>query len=173
MSILVNVVGQKMLVSSGMENVVAGSQKFVKFRFNLSEEWDGLLVFAQFTQHGKAYNQYLDEENVAYLPPEIGAGIFNVMLYGSRDVVIGTTNYLTFKAHENILISDASSTDISASLYSQLVAQVAAHKDSIDDEVIRATQAEAALDRRIMAKANQAQVDDLSLRVSTLANDAV
>ena len=72
MSILVNVVGQKMLVSSGMENVVAGSQKFVKFRFNLSEEWDGLLVFAQFTQHGKAYNQYLDEENVAYLPPEIG-----------------------------------------------------------------------------------------------------
>ena len=71
MSILVNVVNQKMYVSSTMEGIVAGSQQFVKFRFNLSDEWDGLLTFAQFRQNGVAYNQYLDEENAAYLPAEI------------------------------------------------------------------------------------------------------
>lgn len=32
------------------------------------------MTFAQFMQNGVAYNQYLDEENSAYLPPEIGVG---------------------------------------------------------------------------------------------------
>lgn len=46
MSILVNVVNQKMYVSSNADGLVAGSQQFVKFKFNLSEEWNGLMVFA-------------------------------------------------------------------------------------------------------------------------------
>lgn len=124
MSILVNVVNQKMYVSSSMEDIVAGSQRFVKFRFNLSEEWDGLMTFAQFKQNGVAYNQYLDEENSVYLPPEIDVGTCTLMLYGSHNTTIGTTNYLTLKINENNLVSDASSTDISESLYTQLVTKI-------------------------------------------------
>lgn len=124
MSIFVNVVGQKMHVSSVLDCVVEGSQNFVKFIFNLSEEWDGLEVFAQFAQNGKAYNMYLDDDNSAYLPPEIVAGTCTLMLYGSSNITVGTTNYLTFKIGENILVSgDVSITDIPKSLYTQLIEQ--------------------------------------------------
>lgn len=129
MSIFVNVVNQKMHASSSTEGLVAGSQQFVKFKFNLSDEWDGLVVFAQFRQNDVAYNQFLDEENSAYLPAEIGAGTCTLMLYGSNNTTIGTTNYLTLKINENILVSDVSNTDISVSLYNQLVAKVS--KDAI------------------------------------------
>ena len=124
MSILVNVVNQKMYISSTMEGLVAGSQNFVKFRFNLSEEWDGLMTFAQFRQGDEAYNQYLDEDNCVYLPAEIGAGTCTMMLYGSHNTTIGTANYLTFKIGKNNLITDASSTNISQSLYNQLVTKI-------------------------------------------------
>lgn len=124
MSINVNVVNQKMHIASHLDEIVAGSQNFVKFRFNLSDDWDGLVVFAQFKQNGVAYNQFLDEENIVCLPPEIQAGTCTMMLYGSYDTIIGTTNYLTLKITDNILVSDASSTDISESLYNQLVTMV-------------------------------------------------
>ena len=155
MSIFVNVVNQKMHASSIMGDIVAGSQRFVKFRFNLSEEWDGLVTFAQFMQSGVAYNQYLDSENAAYLPAEIGAGTCTLMLYGSRDTTIGTTNYLTLKINENILVSDASSTDISESLYNQLVAKV-------DTAVLQ-----------VEGKANQSQVDEIERKLTALANTGV
>lgn len=82
------------------------------------------MKFAQFRQNGVAYNSYLDEENSAYLPTEIGEGTCTMMLYGSGGEVIGTTNYITFTIDKNILISDASSTDISESLYQQLVTKI-------------------------------------------------
>ena len=200
MSILVNVVNQKMYVSSTMEGIVAGSQQFVKFRFNLSEEWDGLMTFAQFRQNGVAYNQYLDEENSAYLPPEIGVGTCTLMLYGSHNTTIGTTNYLTLKINENILVSDASSTDISESLYNQLVTKINAltswNGQSVSDleaevrdlssqlsrkaaqadlikEIARAKSAEDANATQIALKANQSQVDELELKVTELANNEV
>lgn len=124
MSMLVSVVNQKMYASSSMEDIVAGSQQFVKFRFILSEEWNGLTTFAQFMQNGVAYNRYLDYENAVYLPAEIKAGVCTLMLYGSREPVIGTTNYLTLKINKNLLVEDASSTDISVPLYNQLVGKV-------------------------------------------------
>lgn len=200
MSILVNVVNQKMYVSSTMEGIVAGSQQFVKFRFNLSDEWDGLLTFAQFRQNGVAYNQYLDEENAAYLPAEIGVGTCTLMLYGSHDKTIGTTNYLTLKIDENILVSDASSTDISESLYNQLVTKINAvtswNGQSVADleadvqdltaqmsrkasqadlinEIARAKAKEDANAAQILLKADQSQVDELELKVTELANNEV
>lgn len=145
MSTLVNVVNQKMYVSSTMESIVAGSQQFVKFRFNLSDEWDGLLIFAQFRQNGVAYNQYLDEENSVYLPAEIGSGACTLMLYGSKDKVIGTTNYLTLKIDENIFVSDASSTDISESLYTQLVSKV----DKLSEKIVDLNNDLSSQDKRI------------------------
>lgn len=124
MSVFINVVSQKMYITSTLDDIVAGSQEFVKFKFNFTKEWDELTIFAQFTQDGNPYNTYLDEENSVYLPPEIGAGTCTLMLYGTKDTTIGTTNYITLHINENILISDASSTDISESLYNQLVAKV-------------------------------------------------
>ena len=124
MSIIINVIDQRMRVQSNKDGIVAGSQQFVKFKFNLSQEWDGLMVFAQFQQNGAAYNQYLDDENSVFLPAEIAAGTCTLMLYGSGGTTIGTTNYLTLEINKNILVSDASSTDISESLYNQLVAKI-------------------------------------------------
>lgn len=200
MSILVNVVNQKMYISSTMEGLVAGSQNFVKFRFNLSDEWDGLMTFAQFRQGGVAYNQYLDEENSVYLPREIGVGTCTLMLYGTRDTTIGTTNYLTLKIDKNILVSDTSSTEISQSLYDQLVARVnaitswngqsvasleaktdniqaqvnrKAEASELNREINRAKAAEQANANEIALKANQSQVDEIAQQLEQLANNEI
>lgn len=200
MSILVNVINQKMVMSSCNNELVAGSQQFVKFRFNLDEDWKDLVAFAQFRQGENAYNQYLDEDNCAYLPPEIGVGTCTLMLYGSNNATIGTTNYLTFKVSANNLISDAQSTEISESLYTQLVARVEAltswNGQSVSDlekkvedlsatvsrkassadlinEISRAKAVEDAHATQIALKANQSQVDELELKVTELANNEV
>lgn len=133
MNIFVNVINQKMIVSSCIGELVAGTQQFVKFQFNMDEAWGGLVTFAQFCQGEKAYNHYLDEENCVYLPAEIEAGSFTLMLYGSYDKVIGTTNYLTFKVNKNMFVSDAQSTEISTSLYNQLVDKVSMIENRIND----------------------------------------
>lgn len=122
--IYINVVNQKLSLASTCDWLVSGSQKFVKFKFNLEDDWDNLSPFAQFQQNGKAYNQYLDDDNCAFLPPEIGAGSCTLILYGSGDTVIATTNFLTFKVNKNNLISDAQSTEITQSLYDQLIDRV-------------------------------------------------
>ena len=121
MDILVNVINQKLKTKANTKRLVSGTQKFIRFKFSLDDAWDGLLVFAQFIQNGKAYNDYLDENNSVYLPPEIEDGKFDVLLYGSGSNTIATTNYLTFEVDKNILISDAQSTEITESLYNKLV----------------------------------------------------
>lgn len=121
MKILVNVDGQKLRIPSNFRGYVAGSQEFVYFKFNLSEDWDNLSVFAQFIQNKIPYNVYLDNENGVYLPPEIREGTCTLMLYGSYQKVIATTNYITLEIDKNILVSDANSTEISQSLYNQLI----------------------------------------------------
>lgn len=124
MDILVNVANQKLKIATNLKSLVAGTQEFVRFVFNLNGDWDGLMTFVQFRQNGVAYNQYLDENNSAYLPSEIGVGTCTLMLYGSNQNTIATTNYLTLTVDENILVSDAQSTEISQSLYQQLVTRV-------------------------------------------------
>lgn len=124
MDVLVNVSNQKLKVATNLKNFVAGTQEFVKFVFNMSSDWDNLTVFAQFMQNGTAYNQYLDDDNAAYLPSEICAGKCTMMLYGSKDTTIATTNYLTLTIDESALVQDAESTEISQSLYDQLVSKV-------------------------------------------------
>ena len=121
MDILVNVINQKLKIKANTKRLVSGTQKFIRFEFSLNDAWDNLLVFAQFIQNGKAYNDYLDENNSVYLPPEIKDGKFIVLLYGSGSNTIATTNYLTFEVDKNMLISDAQSTEITESLYNKLV----------------------------------------------------
>lgn len=200
MSIFVNVVNQKMSITSTFDNIVSGSQNFVKFRFNLSEDWDGLMPFAQFAQNGIAYNQYLDDDNCATLPAEIGAGTCTLMLYGSAGTKRATTNYLTLKIDKDILVQDASSTEISQSLYDQLVAMVDAVSTfnsqgfidlqnavtqlqsqmsdratvtALTQENIRARAAENENAAAIATKANQSDLDTLAARVQELQNNEV
>lgn len=200
MDILVNVANQKLKIATNLKSLVAGTQEFVRFVFNLTGDWDNLMTFAQFRQNGVAYNQYLDENNSAYLPSEIGTGTCTIMLYGSNGNTIATTNYLTILIDENILVSDAESTDISLSLYNQLVSKVnalttgndqnyydlqAADKDlqiqinkkadSLDltNEISRAKAAEKANADAIALKASQSEVDELTIKVTQLENNEV
>ena len=200
MDILVNVANQKLKIATNLKSLVAGTQEFIRFVFNLTGDWDDLMAFAQFRQDGKAYNAYLDDDNSAFLPPEIGTGTCTLMLYGSNDKTIATTNYLTLTIDENILVSDANSTEISESLYTQLVTKVnsletwneqnaadlietdknlqiqinkKAEQTALDAEVTRAKKAEEANAKAIALKASQADVDDLTLKVSQLENNEV
>lgn len=200
MDVLVRVVNQRLKIETNLPTIISGTQEFVKFVFDLSEDWNGLLTFAQFTQNGVSYNQYLDGDNSAFLPPEIGVGTCTLMLYGSDDNIIGTTNYLTLTIDQNILVSDAQSTEISQSLYTQLVERVntlitwndqnAAEliatdtdlqrqintKASVNDlnaEIARASAAEVANANAILTKASQSEVDELALKVTELENNEV
>lgn len=121
MDILVNVVNQKLKIPTNIKNFVAGTQEFIRFTFNLADEWDALTTFAQFAQDGVAYNQLLDSDNCVYLPSEIKEGTFTLMLYGSGGTTIATTNYLTLKLDGNVFVDDAQSTNISQPIYTQLV----------------------------------------------------
>ena len=200
MDILVNVANQKLKIATNLKSLVAGTQEFVRFTFNLTGDWDDLMTFAQFQQNGVAYNAYLDENNSAYLPSEIGVGTCTMMLYGSNDKTIATTNYLTLSIDENILVSDANSTEISESLYTQLVTKVntlltwneqnaadlqAVDKDlqiqinnralqsDFEKEVARAKAAEKANADAIKLKASQSEVDELSIKVTQLESNEV
>lgn len=126
MELLINVINQKLKLATNLKSLVAGTQQFIKFTFNLSDEWDDLLTFAQFIQGENAYSQYLDSDNSVYLPSEIQEGVCKLALCGTGSQgegshIIATTNYLELNIDENILVSNASSTDISESLYTQLV----------------------------------------------------
>lgn len=124
MEILVNVINQKLKIPTNQRYLTGGTQEFIKFTFNMTGDWDRLLTFAQFTQNDVAYNVYLDENRSVFLPSEIEPGTCTLVLYGSDEAVIATTNHITLFIDENILVSDANSTEITESLYNQLVTKV-------------------------------------------------
>lgn len=127
MNVKVKVINQELKVSTNLKSRLAtGSQQFVRFIFDMSEEWDNLTVFAQFIQGGNAYNQFLDGENSVYLPAEIGAGKCLLVLCGTGDSVRATTNFLVLTINDNKFVSNAQSTVITESLYEQLVDMVKA-----------------------------------------------
>lgn len=124
MDILVNVSRQKLKIDTNLRKVVSGSQEFIRFVFNLDEEWDDLLAFAQFVQGDDAYNVYLDSNNSCYLPSEIVQGDCKLTLYGTGGDTIATTSYILLNVEKNILVQDGQSTEITLSLYEQLVNRV-------------------------------------------------
>lgn len=154
MDILVNVANQTIKLVTNLHSLVEGTQKFVRFVFDLSDEWDDLTVFAQFTQNGESYNQFLDNNNCVFLPAEIVAGECTMMLYGSGETVIGTTNYLTLTINESILVSDAHSTVITESLYNQLVDRVEEFDELKQDVLISGTNIKTINDQSILGSGN-------------------
>ena len=124
MATYINVIDQKLSLASPCSELIDGSQEFVKFVFCLGEEWRDLTIFAQFTQGNVSYNKYLDDKFCVFLPTEIKSGTFTLMLYGTGGTTIATSNYLTFRVYKNRLSRDAQSTEITPSLYNQLVAKV-------------------------------------------------
>lgn len=132
MDILVNVVNQELKIATNLKNYVEGSQEFIRFVFNLSEEWDALTIFAQFTQDDSSYNVYLDENNSVYLPSEICAGICTLVIYGNDGAgTIATSNHVSLTIDKNILIADAKGPVITQSLYDQLVAKINEFEEAI------------------------------------------
>lgn len=124
MDVMVNVVNQKLRIATNLKTFTEGSQEFIRFVFNLPSDWDSLTVFAQFVQDGTAYSVYLDSDNAVCLPPEIVAGDVDMLLYGTGGDIIATTNSVKLKIAENPIIHDASSTEITQTLYQQLVNMV-------------------------------------------------
>lgn len=123
MDIYVSVANQKLKIATNLQNLVAGTKNFIRFIFKLTDDWVDLHPFVQFQQNGKAFNQYLDEEDSAYLPPQITAGTCTMMLYGSDGEIIGTTNYITLTIDDSMFVVDADSTDIPPSIYEQIMAK--------------------------------------------------
>lgn len=110
MDILVNVVNQKLKITTNLKDLVAGTQNFIRFVFNLTSEWDNLSAYVQFSQDGHYYNVTLDEDNSVYLPAEIGAGECTMVLAGTGSNVIAVTNYLILTIDNNILVTDVEET---------------------------------------------------------------
>lgn len=114
MDIFVNVSNQKLRVATNQKSLASGTQKFVRFVFNLSPEWDELNVFAQFRQGDAVYNYDLDENNCVYLPIEIVPGSFTLMLCGDKDHVIATSNYVTFVMNDSHFTKDGNSLSVAS-----------------------------------------------------------
>lgn len=152
MTILINVINQELRLATPFKTLVNGTQEFIKFKFVLDDAWLKITTFAQFTQDDTAYNVYLDDNKCVFLPREINSGAFTLMLYGTGGHVIGTSNYLTLKMIDNIFVGDAQSTEITESLYTQLINIVNSYGDRID------------------AKVNHSEYNQLINRVNTLDN---
>lgn len=124
MTHVIKIKGQAVISAANLFVIVEGTQEFVNFKFELSDDWEGMTVFAQFKQNGVAYNHYLDENNMVDLPAEIVSGICTLTLRGDAGTKIGNTVSVVLTVQRSELVEDAESTVISQSLYQQLVDKV-------------------------------------------------
>lgn len=131
MRVPVDVIGQN-LIAHTKTTYVTGTREFIKFAFNLDNDWDKLTTFAQFTQNGTSYNRFLDDENTACLPPEITTGICSLMLYGTRDTTIGISSPLILKIVKNVFSDESGEIQITPTLYEQLADLVNEYKTIVD-----------------------------------------
>lgn len=106
MDVIVNVVNQKLKIASNLKNYVEGSKNFVRFVFNLSNDWNGLTVTAQFIQKGIAYPVELDSKNSAYLPEHIVAGTCYLVLNGTGGGKIASTSHIKLTLEEDLFVEN-------------------------------------------------------------------
>ena len=106
MDILINVLHQKLKVQANYKTVVEGSNNFVRFVFNFSDDWDDMAKVALFNQDAVTYAKPFSNDDSVYLPSEIVSGDFALTVQGTRGETIATTNVLSMHADRCIPISD-------------------------------------------------------------------
>lgn len=139
MDIFCTVEGQRLTINTPMRHFPRSSEEFVRFLFTFTEDWDGLLTFAQFRQGGNYTNRYLDTVTVTEdgvtstypavtLPgwPKAGPLTMTLMAHGNG-TVIGTTNFVMLHVDPTGYIDDAEVSDMDETLYQQLVNRVIAN----------------------------------------------
>lgn len=94
MDIIVNVINQRLIVQSNHKTLVEGSNNFIRFVFNFSDDWNGMTKVALFGQDISTYAKPLDNENTVYLPSEIVRGDFALTVNGTLDEKVATTSVL-------------------------------------------------------------------------------
>lgn len=127
MDILVIVDGQRLKLAANQSHHIEGSNQFVKFRFDLSDEWKGLATHVQFIQNGEAYGQILDGEwnnKYAFLPNGIAEGECKMVLWGGNGDVRATTNYITLIIGKDISTANTLSENINRTDYEQALANL-------------------------------------------------
>ena len=117
MDIPVHVVDQKLKISMNYKTIVAGTSGFVRFIFNVSNDWDDLGLVANFKQNGIIYPEVLDEECAVYLPPKITAGVCTLTLSGmnSDNSIVAFTDCVSLTIKENALDDGVNSDSSSGS----------------------------------------------------------
>lgn len=114
------------------------SIEFVRFQFHLPEDWDSLVLVAQFTQEG-TYNMLLDEDT-CFLPKELIPGLCKLSLFGYAEgkPLRATSIPLVFQIEESGFVSSAE-TPIppTPDLYAQLLERIAeAGAGALDPAVV-------------------------------------
>lgn len=101
------------------------SIEFVRFQFHLPEDWDPLVLVAQFTQ-ADTYNMLLDGDT-CFLPKELTAGLCKLSLFGYTEgkPLRATSIPLVFQIEESGFVSSAE-TPIppTPDLYAQLLGKI-------------------------------------------------
>lgn len=106
MDILVNVLHQKLKVQTNYKTVVEGTNNFIRFVFNFSDDWDDMAKVALFNQDTVTYAKPLSSDDSVYLPSEIVSGDFALTVQGTRDTTVATTNVLSMHADRHTPMSD-------------------------------------------------------------------
>ena len=133
MDVFCEVNGQRLTVLTKPRRYVAGSENFVKLRFSLSEDWDGMTVFAQFRQGSRTSEAFLIKEAVASgehkgdwmtvaMPgwPQPGRCCMTLCGVGHGNAV-ATTNCVELLIDCNCNVTDALETAVPESLYQQIM----------------------------------------------------
>lgn len=176
MNIYINVSEQKLQVSGYPRTFVAGTVDFIKFIFTLNDQWEDLLVTAQFEQNGKTYYQYLDENNSVYLPAGLTDGLCELSLYGTNGIITATSEKVAFKLLENTFHITSSGLNQSSDMYSQLVDKLLGIQSEFDIWVDNVSDDFSVLQSRINAlilsmNANKIQMGRVS--IESKADDTV
>ena len=104
MNINIKVDGQNLYVTHNLHSVIDGSKEFIKFVFDLPDEWKELNPTVQFIQGATHTDVVLDSSYSATLPSDLAVGDCHVILYGLSGKVRAVTEHLTIKIKENMLI---------------------------------------------------------------------
>lgn len=121
MEVLIRVEGKRIWLDTIPVVLASDSQEFVKFIFEITSDWNGLSTYAQFIQNDNTYKAYLDSENSVYIPSGVANGYCLMSLCGTNANRVVMTNAVKFIVHNNEVIFNEENTEISESLYQEII----------------------------------------------------